>query len=32
MDVSGQLINEEDGPSALARDGVLDGSVTLIGV
>lgn len=32
MDVARELINQEDGPSALTGDGVLDGPVTLIGV
>lgn len=32
MDVTCQLIDQEDGAGALARDGVLDGPVTLIGV
>lgn len=32
MDVSRQLIDQEDGPSTLARDGVLDGPVTLVRV
>lgn len=30
VDVACQLINQEDGPSALARDGVLDGPITLV--
>lgn len=30
VDVARQLIDQEDGPSALARDGVLDGPVPLV--
>ena len=30
VDVAGQLIDQEDGARALARDGVLDGPVALV--
>ena len=30
MDVARQLVDQEDGPSTLTRDGVLDGPVTLV--
>lgn len=32
MDVTGQLINQEDGPRTLARDGVLDGPIAFVGI
>lgn len=30
MDVTCQLVDQEDGPCTLARDGVLDGAVTFV--
>lgn len=32
MDVTCQLVDQEDGPRTLAGDGVLDGSITFVGI